>query len=108
MKDIHILHFSFITGTDQFERNNSKPEIAVCPYNMESVRCERQLNKIEIQSVEVMQYSSFCKKRKLDQQCTECIQKNVQKSCSFNNTCQPIIWTKSVLHGMIAFEYQSL
>ncbi|VDI25597.1 Hypothetical predicted protein [Mytilus galloprovincialis] len=82
--------------TDQLERNNSKPEIAVCPYNMESVRCARQLNKVEIQSVEVMQYSSFCKKHNLDQQCTEFIQKNVQKSCSFNNTCQPIIWTKSV------------
>ncbi|XP_063447300.1 uncharacterized protein LOC134726822 [Mytilus trossulus] len=76
--------------------NNSKTEKTVCPYNMESVTCGNTKNKIEIQSVEVMMYSSFCENHILDQQCTELTKHNVIESCNINNTCQPIIWTKSV------------
>ncbi|XP_076072842.1 uncharacterized protein LOC143044665 [Mytilus galloprovincialis] len=76
--------------------NKSKPQKTVCPYNMETVKCGNPINKIEIQSVKVMYYSSFCKERNMHQQCTESIHQKVQESCNITNTCRPIIWTKSV------------
>ncbi|CAG2253003.1 unnamed protein product [Mytilus edulis] len=83
-------------GTNRHDSN--KPIQSVCPNNMSSVAilCGGKFRQIEIQSVELMPYLSFCEKPTLDNSCTELIYQKVETSCNGNKKCKQLIWNQSV------------
>lgn len=86
---------SFITGDINRKKNSRSPK-TVCPFNMESVACGSSLRKIEIQSVELLHYVSFCEKQTLDKNCTELVHQRINISCNGKQRCQQLIWNESV------------
>lgn len=63
---------------------------------MSSVVCGGKLRQIEIQSVELTPYLSFCEKPTLNNSCTELIHQKVETSCNGKKKCKQLIWNQSV------------
>ncbi|VDI76091.1 Hypothetical predicted protein [Mytilus galloprovincialis] len=63
---------------------------------MSSVVCGGKLRQIEIQSVELTPYLSFCEKPTLNNSCTELIHQKVETSCNGKKKCKQLIWDQSV------------
>ncbi|XP_052071760.1 uncharacterized protein LOC127710067 [Mytilus californianus] len=78
------------------QHHNPKDARTVCPFNMESVKCGNRLRQIEIQSVELMQYSSFCENQNWDINCTDLIHQRLNTSCNGKQKCEPLIWKESI------------
>lgn len=80
----------FLIGEDE-DRYHKRLK-SVCPLNMKAVNCNHNDRKIEIQSVELKQYSSFCEKQNKNRTCTECFQTKVNAACNGKQRCEQLTW----------------
>ncbi|CAC5392886.1 unnamed protein product [Mytilus coruscus] len=92
-KKIFIKYNCVRTSDQNYNPKNPK---TVCPFNMESVACGSTRRKIEIQSVELLHYLSFCDKQYFDKNCTELVHQKVNTSCNGKQKCEPLIWNESI------------
>ncbi|CAG2209590.1 unnamed protein product [Mytilus edulis] len=67
-----------------------KPLGSVCSFNMKLVNCTNSNRKIEIQSVKLKQYLSFCENQNLKRSCTECYQIKVNSACNGKQMCEQL------------------
>ncbi|XP_071133303.1 uncharacterized protein [Mytilus edulis] len=75
---------------DEENDHYRKPLGSVCPFNMKLVNCTNSDRKIEIQSVKLKQYLSFCENQNLKRSCTECYQMKVNSACNGNQMCEQL------------------
>lgn len=59
---------------------------------MKLVNCNYNNRKIDIQSVELKQYSSFCEKQNKNRICTECFHTKVNAACNGKQRCDQLTW----------------
>lgn len=85
------IYTTFFTGI----RDNDtyiKPSLSLSPFNMKSVNCTHSDRRMEIRSVELKQYSSFCEKQNLHESLTKCMQMTVNEACNGKQTCEQVRW----------------
>lgn len=83
----------FCTGKSD-HHHYRKHTLALSPFNMNAVNCTEKKRKIEIQSIKVEHYLSFCNKQNYNDSLTKCIQKKVNESCNGKQLCEQPTWNK--------------